>query len=172
MTYTARTRFCLALLALVSLFTALSVGQSPLAHLTVTNVRRATAAKLKGNVVSARRKQIIRYRLELSAVQGAYLLVLGPKGAPPFGRVMERIADSVVRRNPVSGRSLPESPGLAQLDKEPGARWIFLPPSAAYEWEVAAEPASTPRDMSRSVFVRKDMTSAPMELVCPWHSLH
>lgn len=170
MNYARRMQLSFVLFVLVSLLRGVSSGQSLLARFNVTSVRRATLDERQA-MSGPGQKFIVRVRLELATEQGAYLLVLGPKGGPPLGHVLERVSGKIVWRDE-SGRNLSKSPGLAQLIEEPGARWIFLPSMAAYEWEVAAESTSTPTDVSRSVFVRKDMTSAPLELVCPWHSLH
>jgi hypothetical protein len=171
MNYARRMHFFFVLFALLFLLKGISSGQLLLGRFDVTTVRRATGEERQGMSAGPGDKWIVRFRLELPSEQGAYLLMLGPKGTPPLGYVLERVSGNIVWRDE-GGRNLSRSPGLAKLMKEPGARWIFLPPSAAYEWEVATESASTPGDMSRSVFVRKDMTSAPMELVCQWYSLH
>lgn len=170
MNYARRMQLSLVLFVLVPLLWGISSGQSLLGRFNVTGVRRATGEERQAMSAGRGDRWIVRFRLELPTEQGAYLLVLGPKGAPPLGYVLERVSGNIVWRDE-GGRNLSKSPGLVKLLKEAGARWIFLPPSAAYEWEVAAESASTPRDFSRTVFVRKDMSSAPMELVCPWYSL-
>jgi len=163
--------FSLVFVAITSFLGGISVGQSPLAHLKVTSTRRATETEQPRRSAYTAEKWIVRFRLEISADQGAYLLVLGPKGSTPLGYALERLSGNIVWQDTVTGRGRPESPGIARLANEPGARWIFLPPSAAYEWEIVTEYPETQADKSRSVFVRKDMTCAATEVVSPWYSL-
>lgn len=172
MKYSTRTQFPVVFFVSAVLFTALMFGQSTLTHLNVSSVRKAAKSELPLTSSGPGEKWIVRFRLELSAEQGAYLLVLGPKGAPPLGYGLERRSSGTVWRDLGTGRSFTKSPGSAKLVKEPGARWVFLPPSAAYEWEVVDGRDEASADASRTVLIRWDMASAPIELVSPWYSVH
>lgn len=103
MKYSPRTQFPVVFFASAVLFTALMFGQSTLAHLNVSSVRKATKYELTLTSSGPGEKWIVRFSLELSAEQGAYLLVLGPKGAPPADSRAECVAE--LSRAPVAGIS-------------------------------------------------------------------
>jgi hypothetical protein len=42
---------------------------------------------------------------------------------------------------------------------------------AALEWEVESQSSRAGTEESRSVFIRKDMGSPPIELVAPWYTI-
>src|SRR5690242_2416753 len=123
-------RFSILFFVITSFLVDISVGQSPLAHLNVTSTRRATETEDPGMSAYTAENWIVRFRLEISADQGAYLLVLGEKGAAPLGYTLERLSGNIVWQDIGTGRGRTESPGIARLANQPGARWIFLPPSA------------------------------------------
>ena len=78
---------CARALALISLSTSTCVvsrAQSPPAQLKVINIRKMNDAEIvirsseRGN-----RKYAVRFRLQIGADAGVYLLTVGPKGQPP-----------------------------------------------------------------------------------------
>ena len=162
----------LIFVAIIPILGSISLSQSPAAHLMVTSVRQDAGERTTSNLRGTSEKWIVRFRLETSADQGVYLLLLGPKGSAPLGYALERVAGHVVWRDGEIAPAVSKSPGIAKLANQPGAHWILLPSMAAYEWEVATESAGTQVDQSRSVFIKRDMKSAPVELAAPWFSVH
>jgi len=145
-------------------------GQSPLAQLKVIGVRKMTQTEhIKPVSENARVTYLVRFRLEVSGDQGVYLLTLGPTGAPPLGYALVRNAGKALWLDEVSGELQSKSPGVERLTNELGARWILLPASAAYEWEIEAE--CSREVQSRSVFIEEDIKGPPTELISPWYGV-
>jgi hypothetical protein len=143
MNYARRMHFFFVLFALLFLLKGISSGQLLLGRFDVTTVRRATGEERQAMSAGPGDKWIVRFRLELPSEQGAYLLMLGPKGTPPLGYVLERVSGNIVWRDE-GGRNLSRSPGLAKLMKEPGARWIFLPPRRPMSGKSRQSPRARP----------------------------
>lgn len=170
-----RTRRVARALALISLSISTCVvsrAQSPPAQLKVINIREMNDAEIvtrsseRGN-----RKYAVRFRLQIGADAGVYLLTVGPKGSPPLGYCLSRNGSSVVWFDEGSGVDRAKSPGVEHLNSEDGARWVLLPAMAALEWEIESQPSRAGREESRSVFIRKDMGSPAIELVAPWYTV-
>ena len=145
-------------------------GQAPLARLAVISVGKVADAE-DTKLLSDGAQYVIRFRLEVPGDKGLYILSSGPKGAPPLGYALERRGSSIVWLSGASGEDQFKSPGIHRLTKEFGGRWVLLPASAAYEWEVEAEASRAGIEQSRSVFVRKDMNRPPVELISPWYTV-
>lgn len=146
-------------------------SQSLPARLKVIRIRKASELKRGARVPDANPNYMVRFRLEVSGDQGVYLLTLGPKGAPPLGYALERRGNAVTWLDGSNGEVRLQSPGPESLTRIGAARWIFLPASAAYEWEIQSPASRSGVEESRSVFVRGDMTSPPRELLSPWYTV-
>ena len=147
-------------------------GQAPLGRLKPVSIRKMTSdeyTKRLSQHIGTR--YIIRLRLEVSGDKGLYVLASGPKGTPPLGYALERRRNNIVWLDGASGTDHLKCPGVDRLTKRLGARWLWLPPAAAYEWEVEAEASRAGIDESRSVFVRQNMKRAPFELIASWYTV-
>lgn len=159
---------------IICTFVGVSVGLPPLAQLKVIGVRRVTESthtRRKGNDISV--KYLVRFRLEVSCDREIYLLIGGPKGAPPLGYALQRNATGAVWLDGSGGGERLKSPGVEKLSKEGETKtnWVLLPPLSAYEWEMVVASSGAPLDQSRSVFIREGLKRAPSELISAWYRI-
>ena len=160
-----------ALLATLCSLAGVSAAQSQLATLKVISVRQVSRSEVANHVAEDMRPAcIVRFRLEVSSNWGVYVLALGPMGAPPSGYALKRTAGSTQWLDGSSGVYQSKSPGVERLIKE-GTSWIWLPASAAYEWEIEVAPTRDSHEESRSVFIRKEMKQAPTEIISSWYAV-
>ena len=166
---------CALALALISVSTntcGVSWAQSLPAQLKVINIRKMNDAGVaRSSSEKSSLRYAVRFRLQIGADAGVYLLTVGPKGSPPLGYCLSRNGSSVVWFDERSGDNRAKSPGVEHLNSEDGARWVLLPAMAALEWEIESQPRRAGREESRSVFIRKDMGSPAIELVAPWYTV-
>jgi len=164
--------FALAL-ALITMSTStcgVAWAQSPLAQLKLISIRKMNDAEIvTHSSEQGSPKYAVRFRLQIGADAGVYLLTVGPKGSPPLGYCLSRSGGNVVWLDEQSGDDRDKSPGAEHLNREEGARWVLLPAMAALEWEIESQPSRAGREESRSIFIRKDTGSPPIELVAPWY---
>jgi hypothetical protein len=162
----------LALISISATTCGVSWAQSPLAQLKVINIRKMNDAEvITRSSEKSSPKYAVRFRLQIGADAGVYLLTVGPKGSPPLGYCLSRNGSNVVWFDDRSGDDSTKSPGVEHLNSEDGARWLLLPAMAALEWETESQPSRTGTEESRSIFVRKDMGSPAIELVAPWYTV-
>jgi len=156
-------------LTTMSGFVGVALGQVPPAQLKVISVQKVNNAGYAQRVShSIGTKYVVRFRLEVGGDQGVYVLLLGSNGTPPLGYALERNTRGVVWLDGDRGEDQSKSPGVERLTKRLGARWILLPASAVYEWEIEADSPGIGTDESRSIFIRGDLKRPPIELLSSW----
>jgi hypothetical protein len=172
MNLSRRAYFQLATVIVVVAFAASSSAQAGLARLSKSEIRilKECGKPERGGVCLE--KHVVQFRLEVGTYEGIYLLLSGPKGSAPMGIWIEKVSGKVVWTEPRSGRTFSTPPSLKLLGDESGSRWIYLPPSAVYQWDAIQPVASGERSAgaeSLKVLIRDGMSREPIEVSAPWY---
>jgi hypothetical protein len=110
---------------------------------------------------------IVRLRFEATANHGVF--VYAPNCAEPGGYLLERKAGKVRWLASIGNTDPSKSPGFKAYEDELGSCWLLMRPGSAYEWEKASEPLFD-KENARSIFVKGERDSEPIELISPWYS--
>jgi hypothetical protein len=143
---------------------------SDLGSLRVLTVHRLSNAEQKAqplDYIGANKR--IRLRFEAPKRNSVYLYA--PSECPPEGYVLERKDGKIIWLASLRKEDPSMSPGFADLKSQLGDGWIFLPASAAIEWDVDTEPTPDGIQRARSVFVIKKKGQPGTEVLSNWFEI-